>query len=140
MISAVELAEQIMDDCSDEESLAVEIVILPIDNVDFLTSDEEVQNYDVMMNNEIPSDVCGMVQAQTNILNGEHNNNKVEDDDNAKEEKWKWKRKTRVWTFKDVEECKSKPRSSMNKIPAKNQFLELIKMSQILSSMLKMIL
>ena len=87
MISAVELAEQIMDYCSDEESLAVEIAILPIDNVDLLTSDEEVQDYDVMMNNEIPSDVCGMVQAQTNILNREHNDNKVEDDDNAKEEK-----------------------------------------------------
>ena len=61
-ISAVEAAEQIMKEWRENENNAVDIVILPPDNVDLLTDDEEVQNDDVMIGNGFPSDVCGTVQ------------------------------------------------------------------------------
>ena len=73
LISAVETAEQIMKEYSDDESNAVYIVILPPGNVDLLKNDEEVQDDDVMTDNGLPSDVYGMVQAQTSFLNGEGN-------------------------------------------------------------------
>ena len=62
LISAVEAAEQIMKEWRDNENNTVDIVILPPDNVDLLTDDEEVQNDDVMIGNGFPSDVCGTVQ------------------------------------------------------------------------------
>ena len=60
MISDVEAAEQIMNEWSDDESNAFDIVILPPDNVYLLTDDEEVQD-DVVIDNGLPSDVSGMV-------------------------------------------------------------------------------
>ena len=60
MISDVEAAEQIMNEWSDDESNAFDIVILPPDNVDLLTDDEEVQD-DAVIDNRLPSDVSGMV-------------------------------------------------------------------------------
>ena len=60
MISDVEAAEQIMNEWSDDESNAFDIVILPPDNVDLLTDDEEVQD-DAVIDNGLPSDVSGMV-------------------------------------------------------------------------------
>ena len=69
-ISAVKAAEQIMNEWSDDESNAVAIVILPPDNVESLTDDEEVQDDDVMIDNGFASDVLGTMQVQTNFLNG----------------------------------------------------------------------
>ena len=131
LLCAVKAAEQVMNEWSDDESNAVDIVLLPPDNVDSLTDDEEVQDNDVMVDNGLQSDVCGTVQVQANFLNGEDNDDEVEDDDNAKEEQTELraqneKEKRVVELFKDVKECKSKPRSWVNKIPVKNQFLELI--------------
>ena len=60
MISDVEAAEQIMNEWSDDESNAFDIVILPSDNVYLLTDDEEVQD-DAVIDNGLPSDVSGMV-------------------------------------------------------------------------------
>ena len=87
LISAFEAAEQIMNEWSFEESNAADVIILPPDNVDSLTDDEEVQDGDVIIDNGLPSDVCEMVQVQTIFLNGEENNDEVEDDYIAKEEK-----------------------------------------------------
>ena len=55
----------------------------------------------------------------------------MEDDDNAIEGQTKLraqneKEKRMLELLKDVKECKSKPRSWMNKVPAKNQFLRKI--------------
>ena len=58
---------------------------MPPDNVDSLTDDEKVQDDDVMIDDELPSDVCGTEQVQ-NILNREHNDDYVEDNDGVKEE------------------------------------------------------
>ena len=71
LISAVETADQIMKEQNDNESNAVDIVILSPDNVELLKDDEEVQNDDVITDNGLPSDACCMVQIQTNFLNGE---------------------------------------------------------------------
>ena len=69
-ISAVKATEQIMNEWSDDESNAVAIVILPPDNVESLTDDEEVQDDDVMIDNGFASDVLGTMQVQTNFSNG----------------------------------------------------------------------
>ena len=50
-----------------------------------LTDDDEVQDDDALIDNGLPSDVCGTVQVQTYFLNGEDNDHEGEDDDNAKE-------------------------------------------------------
>ena len=51
LISAVEAAGQIMNKWSDEESNAVDMVILPPDNFDALTDEEEVQGDGVIIDN-----------------------------------------------------------------------------------------
>ena len=49
-----------MNEWSDDESNAFDIVILPPDNVYLLTDDEEVQD-DAVIDNGLPSDVSAMV-------------------------------------------------------------------------------
>ena len=61
----------------------------------------------------IAKDVCGTVQVQTNILNGEDHNDKKENDNDAKEEQTEWrvqneKEKRVLELLKDVEERNSK--------------------------------
>ena len=51
LISAFEAAGQIMNKWSDEESNAVDMVILPPDNFDALTDEEEVQGDGVIIDN-----------------------------------------------------------------------------------------
>ena len=84
LLFAVDTAEQIMNEWSDDESNTVDILILPANNVDSLTDEEVVQDDDLMIDIELPSDVCGMVQVQTSFLNGEENDDEVEDHGNAK--------------------------------------------------------
>ena len=77
-----------MKEWINDESSAVDIVILPQDNVESLSDDDddEVQDDDVMIDNGLPNDVCGMLQVLKVFLNGEDNDDEVKDDDNAKEE------------------------------------------------------
>ena len=101
---------------SDDKSNAVGIIILPPENVDWLKDDEEVQDNGLMIANGLPSHVCGTVQVQTNFVNGENNDHKMEDDDNAKEEKIELRaqnqmKKRVLELLKYVEECNSKPKS-----------------------------
>ena len=42
-----------------------------------------------MIDNELPSDVCGTVQNQTNFLSGEDNHDEVENNYNVKKEQTK---------------------------------------------------
>ena len=63
---------------------------MPPDNVESLTDDEEAQDDDVMINNGLLNDVCGMVQVHTNFLSEEDDDDdEVEGDDNSKEEQTK---------------------------------------------------
>ena len=68
------------------------------------------------------------MQVQANFLNGKENNDEVEDNNNAKEKESESKalneKKRVLELLKDVEGCKSKSRSWMNKILTKNQFLD----------------
>ena len=62
-------------------------------------------------------------------MNGEENNDEVEDGYIAKEEKTESRSQNEneehlPELLQDVDECKSKPRGWMNKIPVKNQFLK----------------
>lgn len=86
---------------------------MPSDDVDSLTNDKEVHNDDVKINNWSPKDVCGTLQVQTNILNGENHSDEKQDDNDAKEEQTEPKAgKTRAWIIK----------SWIKKIFPKNQF------------------
>ena len=74
--------------------------------------------------------VIFVVQCNPNkFLSGEDNDDEMEDDDNAREDQTEpraqnEKEKHMLELLNDVEECKSKPKSWMNRIPTKNQFLE----------------
>lgn len=62
-------------------------------------------------------------------MNGEDNDDEVEDDDNVQEEQTKSraqneKEKRVLELLKDIEEYKSKFRNWMSKSPNKNQYLE----------------
>ena len=62
-------------------------------------------------------------------MNGEDNDDEVEDDDNVQEEQTKSraqneKEKCVLELLKDIEEYKSKFRNWMSKSPNKNQYLE----------------
>ena len=87
LISAVETAEQIRKERSDDESSAIDIGILPLENADSLAGDKEVQDDDLMIDHGLSSNLCGAVQVQTIFLSGQDNDDEVGDDDNAKEEK-----------------------------------------------------
>ena len=88
---------------------------MPSDNVDSLTNDKEVHNDDVKINNWLPKDVCGTVQVQTKILNGEDHSDEKQDDNDAKEEQTEPRAgKMRTWIIE----------SWIKKIFPKNQFLE----------------
>ena len=78
-----------MYEWSDNQSNALDILILPPDNNGSLVYDEELQDDDVIIDKELLSDVYGKVQVQTNFSNGEDNDDEVEDNDNPKEEQTK---------------------------------------------------
>ena len=63
LTSVGEAAEQVMNEWSDDESNTVDMVILPPDNLDLLTDNEEVQYDYVMIDNGLPSNFCGTVQV-----------------------------------------------------------------------------
>ena len=66
LFSAVEAAEKIMSEWSDDEDNAVDIVLLPPEHVDSITDDEEVDE-DSDKFKGMPTDVCGSAQIQTNL-------------------------------------------------------------------------
>ena len=63
--------------------MKITLLTLP-DIVDSATDDEKAQDDDVMIDNGMPDDVCGKMQVQIIFLNGEDNNDEVEDDNNVK--------------------------------------------------------
>ena len=82
-----------------------------------------------MVDNALPSAVCGTVQVQINFFNRKDNDDEEKDDGNAKEKQTESRaqnemEKRVLELLKDVEKCKNKSRSWMNNIPAKHQFLE----------------
>ena len=121
LISIVEPAEQKMKESSNDDINGVDTVILLPENVDSLTDDEEAQDNHVMIDNGFPSDIFGTNKL---FLGGEDNEDEVEDDGNAESGAQDEKEKRVLELMKYVEERKSKPKSWINKYPAKIQLLE----------------
>ena len=67
LFSAVEAAEKIMAEWSDEEEDNIDIVLLPPKNIDTVTDDEEVDGNGERVDNRMPNDVSGTIEIQTNI-------------------------------------------------------------------------
>ena len=67
--SAVEVAEMIMNDWSDDEDNVAELVMLPPDNVDGITDDEEIDPNGDKLGSALPVDVTGSIEIHTNIAN-----------------------------------------------------------------------
>ena len=69
LFSAVEAAEKIMAEWSDEvEEDNIDIVLLPPENIDAVTDDEEVDENGERVDNRMLNDVGGTIEIQTNIL------------------------------------------------------------------------
>ena len=89
LFSAVEAAEKIMAEWSDEEEDNIDIVLLPQGNIDAGTDDEEVDDNGERVDNRMPNDVSGTIKIQTNIPEIEEkvqidNNECTDSDTNAK--------------------------------------------------------
>ena len=87
--SAVEAAEKIMAEWSDEEEDNIDIVLLPPENIAAGTDDEEVDDNGERVDNRMPNDVSGTIKIQTNIPEIEEkvqidNNGCTDSDTNAK--------------------------------------------------------
>ena len=69
LFSAVEAAEKIMAEWSDEEEKEgnIDIVLLPLENVDAVTDDEEVDDHGERADNRMANDISGTTEIQTNI-------------------------------------------------------------------------
>ena len=52
---------------SDEEDGNNDMVILPPENADVVTDDEEIEDNGDKIDNDLPNDVCGTIQLQTNL-------------------------------------------------------------------------
>ena len=65
LCSAVEAAEKIMSEWSDDEDNNEHIVVLPPEKVDALTDNEDIEE-DQVDRQGLPNDVCGNIQIQTN--------------------------------------------------------------------------
>ena len=65
----VEAAEKTMAEWSDEEEMEgnIDTVLLPLENIDAVTDDEEVDDHGERVNNRIANDVSGTIEIQTNI-------------------------------------------------------------------------
>ena len=68
LFSEVEAAEKIMAEWSDEEEENnIETVLLPPENIDAVTDDEEVDDNGERIDNRMPNDVSGTIEIQSNI-------------------------------------------------------------------------
>ena len=65
LFSAVETAENIMNEWLDDEDNEFDIVLLPLSKVDSLTDDEDIDEDQIDMQG-MPNEVCGSIQIQTN--------------------------------------------------------------------------
>ena len=65
LCSAVEAAEKIMSEWSDDEDNNEHIVVLPPEKVDALTDNGDIEE-DQVDRQGLPNDVCGNIQIQTN--------------------------------------------------------------------------
>ena len=126
--SAVEAAEKIMAEWSDEEEDNIDIVLLPPENIDAVTDEEEVDDNGERVDNRMPNDVSGTIEIQTNIPEIEEkvqiDNNECTDSDTNAERNEKEERVLEI--LEEIEECKTKTMKWKEHVPAKNVLLSAI--------------
>ena len=124
---AVEAAEKIMAEWSDEEEENIDIALLPPENIDAVTDDEVDENGE-RVDNIIPNDVSERIQTQTNIPEKEEkvqlDNNECTDSDTNAERNEKKERVLEI--LEEIEECKTKTMKWKEHVPAKNALLSTI--------------
>ena len=120
--SAVEAAEKIMAEWSDEEEDNIDIVLLPPENIDAVTDDEEVDDNGERVDNRMPNDVSGTIEIQTNIPEIEEkvqidNNECTDSDTNAERNE---KEELALDILEEIQECKTKAVKWKEHVPATN--------------------
>ena len=117
-----------MAEWTDEEEDNIDIVLLPPENTDAVTDNEEVDGNGERVDNRMPNDVSGTIEIQTNIPEIEENvqidNNEctVSDTNAVRNEK-----EQRVLEIlEEIEECKTKAMKWKDHVPAKNALLSAI--------------
>ena len=128
LFSAVEAAEKIMAEWSAEEEDNIDIVLLPQENIDAVTGDEEVDDNGERVDNRMPNDVSGTIEIQTNILEIEEkvhigNNECIVSDTNAERNE---KEERVLEILEEIEECKTKTMKWKEHVPSKNVLLSAI--------------
>ena len=112
--SAVEAAEKVMAEWSDEEEDNIDIVLLP--------DDEEVDGNVERVDNRMPNDVSGKIEIQSNIPELEEkvqiNHNECTDSDTNAERNEKEERVLEI--LEEIEKCKTKIMKWKEHVPAKN--------------------
>ena len=66
LFSAVEAAEKAMAEWSDEEEDNIDTVLLPPENIEAVTDDEEADENGERVDNRMPNDVSGTIEIQRN--------------------------------------------------------------------------
>ena len=69
LYSAVEAAEMIMDDWSDDRDNVVDLVVLPPEKVDAMTGNEEIDANGDKLGSALPGDNVGLIEVHTNTAN-----------------------------------------------------------------------
>ena len=124
----VEAAEKMMTEWSDEEEDNIDIVLLPPENIDALTDEEEVDDNGERVDNRMSNDVSGTIETQTNIPEidekVEIDNNECTDFDTNAERNEKEERVLEI--LEEIKECKTKTMKWKEHVPAKNALLSAI--------------
>ena len=128
LFSAVEAAEKMMAQWSDEEEDKIDIVLLPPENIDAVTDNEKVDENGESVDDRMPNDVSGTIEIQTNITEIEEkvqidNNECANSDTNAKRNE---KEESVLEILEEIEECKTKTMKWKEHAPAKNALLSAI--------------
>ena len=129
LFSAVEAAEKIIAEWSDEEEEDnIDIVLLPPGNIDAVTDDDELDENGERIDNRMPNDVSGTTEIQTNIPEIEEKvqigNNECTDSDTNAERNEKEERVREI--LAEIEEWKTKTMKWEEHVPAKNALLSAI--------------
>ena len=128
LFSSVEAAEKIMAEWSDEEEDNIDIVLLPPENIDAVTDDEEVDENGESVDNRMSNDVSGTIEIQINIPEIEEkvqiDNNECTDSDANAEMNEKEERVPEI--LEEIEECKTKTMEWKEHVPVKNVLLSAI--------------
>ena len=130
LFPTVEAAEKTMAEWSDEEEMEgnIDTVLLPLENIDAVTDNEEVDDHGERVNNRIANDVSGTIEIQTNIPEIEEkvqiDNNECTDSYTNAERNEKEERVLEI--LEEIEECKAKKMNWKEHVPAKNTLLSSI--------------